>query len=249
MADLLRRRLSSCCCLTTFGLVAACSDSYVIGRFVDEGCKAHAGAIFCSGFEAPDLSDWSSPLVEGNAHVEQTNGRSYEGKGALHASSNGEASSAVVAEEFPPVTDGDLFLRAFFYVPAGLPTRTMNVLFLGDVATPDPFKGIDINLEDGAFSTYVPENDPQRFTSTTLVIPRDRWFCLRVHVAVGAGDGAVTIQVDDETALEQQGMNTLPDAGIHLLRAGIDWSSLQTEPFDFYVDGLVLSTVEVDCAG
>jgi hypothetical protein len=122
-------------------------------------------------------------------------------------------------------------------------------LFLGDVATPDPFKGIDINLEDGAFSTYVPENVPQRFTSTMLVIPRDRWFCLRVHVVVGASDGAVTILVDDQTALEQQGMDTLPDAGIHLLRAGIDWSSLQTEPFDFYVDGLVLATRAVDCAG
>lgn len=245
----MRRGLSFCCCLTFVGLLTACSDSYVIGRFVDEGCKAHAGAIFCSGFEAPDLSDWSGALVEGKARVEQTSGRSYEGKGALHASSNGEASSAVVAEEFPPVKDGELFLRAFFYVPAGLQTRTMNVLFLGDVATPDPFKGIDINLEDGAFSTYVPENDPQRFTSTTLVIPRDTWFCLRVHVSVGAAAGAVTILVDDETALEQQGMNTLPAAGIHLLRAGIDWSSLQTEPFDFYMDGLVLATTPVDCTG
>lgn len=245
----MRRVLSFACALSFVVLVPACSDSYVIGRFVDEGCKAHADAIFCSGFESPDLSDWSSVLVYGNAGIQQTSDRTFEGAGALHASSTGQQSSAVVAEEFSPVKGGDLFLRASLYVPGGLATKTMNVLFLGDVATPDPFKGIDFNLEDGAFSTYVPENDPQRFTSTSLVIPRDRWFCLQIHVKVGKGDGAVTVLVDGATALDEQGMNTNPDAGIHLLRVGIDWSSLQTEPFDFYVDGLVLSTTSVECAG
>jgi hypothetical protein len=246
--DTMRCALWSLCGSTSVVLLAACSDPYVIGRFVDDGCKAHADAIVCSGFESPDLSDWSRVLVEGNARVEQTSDRIREGNGALHASSSGERSSAVVAEDFPPVRDGDLFLRAFLYVPAGLTTKTMNILFLGDVATPDPFKGIDVNLEDGAFSTYVPENDPQRFTSTMLRIPRDEWFCMQVHVKVATGTGAVTILVDGMTALDQQNMNTSPDAGIHLLRVGIDWSSLQTEPFDFYVDGLVLSTTNVDCS-
>jgi hypothetical protein len=245
----MRRALSSLCCIGCASVLWACGDSYVIGRFVDDGCKAHSDAIFCSGFESPDLSDWSRVLVVDNATVGQTSDRIYEGNGALHASSTGEKSSAVVAEDFPAVKDGDLFLRAFLYVPAGLPTKTMNISFLGDVATPDPFKGIDFNLEDGAFSTYVPENDPQRFTSTALTIPRDRWFCLQVHVRVATGAGAVTILVDGETALDEQGMNTRPDAGIHLLRMGIDWSSLQTEPFDYYIDGLVLATTSVDCAG
>lgn len=247
--EAMRRVLSFLCRFGCAGLLAACSDSYVIGRFVDDGCKAHADAIFCSGFELPDLSDWSSVLVDGDARVEQTNERTYEGKGALHASSMGEKSSAVVAEDFRPVKDGDLFLRAFLYVPAGLPTETMNIFFLGDIATPDPFRGVDFNLENGAFSTYVPQNDPQRFTSTALTIPRDRWFCLQVHMKVAAGAGSVTTLVDGEPALDEQGMNTRPDAGIHLLRIGIDWSSLQTQPFDFYVDGLVLATTSVDCGG
>src|SRR5262249_8685330 len=113
------------------GLLTACSDSYVIGRFADDGCRAHAAAIYCSGFEAADLSDWSRVLVEGRARLEQTSDRAYEGKGALHASSTGEKSSAVVAEDFRRVKDGDLFLRAFLYVPAGLETKTMNILFRG----------------------------------------------------------------------------------------------------------------------
>src|SRR5438045_4379236 len=142
----MRRALSSLCCMGCASVLAACSDSYVIGRFVDAGCKAHSDAIFCSAFESPDLSDWSRVIVHGKARVEQTGDRTYEGQGALHASSTGEQSSAVVAEDFPPVKDGDLFLRAFLYVPAGLPTKTMNIAFVGDFATPDPFKGIDFNL-------------------------------------------------------------------------------------------------------
>ncbi len=228
-------------------LLPACSGSYVIGRFTDSGCDAYADAVFCSGFERPDLSDWTEILVDGDAHVEQTSKRAHDGKGALHAGSTGEKSSAVVAKEFSAVKDGDLYMRAYLYVPDGLETKTMNVFFLGDFATPDPFKGVDFNLEDGALSTYVPQDDPQRFTSTTLTIPRDRWFCFQVHMVVSAKAGQLTIDVDGERALEEQGMNTRPDAGIHLLRAGIDWSSLQTTPFDFYVDDLVLARSAVDC--
>jgi hypothetical protein len=225
-----------------------CNDgSYVIGRFVDTGCAAHRDAIFCSGFERPDLSDWTRSIVVNKAHVEQTDERSYAGKGALHASSTDQKSSAVVAEDFDPVANGDLYLRVHLYVPAGLSTKTMNIMFLGDFATPDPFKGVDFNLEDGALSTYVPQDSPDRFTSNTLTVPRNRWFCMQIQMTVSDKQGMLTIDVDGQTALEQQGMNTKPAAGIHLLRAGIDWSSLQTEPFDYYLDELVLAKTPVAC--
>lgn len=220
---------------------------YVIGRFRDDACSAHRDAILCSGFEQPDLSDWTSVVVENHAQVEQSAKRAHGGKASLFAKSTGQKSAAVVAEEFAPVTQGELFLRAFMYVPSGLPTKTMNIMFLGDYATPDPFRGVDFNLEDGALSTYVPGGKPDRFTSTTLVIPRDRWFCLQVQMTVSANAGALTMRVDGEIGLEQKNMKTRPPAGVHLLRAGIDWSSGQTEPFDFYIDDLVLDTAAVDC--
>jgi hypothetical protein len=233
-----------------FGAVAlgGCEDgSYVIGRFQDESCDAYTGALACSGFEKPDLSDWTSVIVVNKAHVEETDARSHDGRGALHAESTGAKSAAVVAEQFPPVKDGELYLREYLYVPDGQPTKTINFLFLGDYATPDPFKGVDFNLEDGALSTYIPGNNPDRFTSTMLVIPRDRWFCLQIEMSVSPDAGAVTMRVDGEIGLEQKDVNTRPPAGIHLLRTGLDWSSEQAEPFEFYVDDLVLSTEPVDC--
>jgi hypothetical protein len=228
--------------------LTGCEDgSYLIGRFRDEVCDAYRDALACSGFEKPDLSDWTSVVVENEAHIEQSEARARDGRGALHAESAGSKSAAVVAREFEPVKDGSLYLREYLFVPDGLPSKTINILFLGDYATPDPFKGVDFNLEDGALSTYVPGNNPDRFTSTTLVIPRDRWFCLQVDMIVSPDAGALTMRVDGEIGLEQKDMNTRPAAGVHLLRTGVDWSSEQADPFEFYVDDLVLSTEPVDC--
>jgi hypothetical protein len=233
-----------CLCLALTG----CSDgSYVIGRFRDDSCASEKGALLCSGFERPDLSDWTRTIVVNRADVEQTDAKFRDGRGALHAGSTAEKSAAVVAGNFPAVTDGDLYLRAYFYVPKDQPTKTMNFLFIGDYATPDPFEGVDFNLEDGALSTYVPGDNPDRFTSDTLVVPRDQWFCLQIEMTVSPDAGTVRILVDGEVGLDQQGMNTRPKAGNHVLRTGVDWSSLQNEPFDLYVDDLVLATTPVDC--
>ena len=228
--------------------LTGCEDgSYLIGRFHDDGCDAFRNAIACSGFEKPDLSDWTSVVVVNDAHVEQSEARKHDGRGALHAESTASKSAAVVAREFHPVKDGSLYLREYLFVPDGQPTKTINIMFLGDYATPDPFKGVDFNLEDGALSTYIPGNNPDRFTSTMLVIPRDRWFCLQIDMVVSSDAGALTMRVDGEIGLEQKNVNTRPAAGVHLLRTGVDWSSEQAEPFEFYVDDLVLSTEPVDC--
>jgi hypothetical protein len=242
-----RRDALAAALLGAFMLAGCASRAYVIGRFHDDSCAAHRDAILCSGFEQPDLSDWTRVEVVNLAHVEQTQTRAHAGKGSLFAGSTGQKSAAVVAHEFPPVLNGELYLRVFLYIPEGLPIETMNILFLGDYATPDPFKGVDFNLEGGALSTYVPGDRPDRFTSTTLVVPRDRWFCLQIQMTVSANAGALTMRVDGEIGLEQTNMNTRPAGGVHLLRAGIDWSSEQTDPFDLYLDDLVLATTPVGC--
>jgi hypothetical protein len=233
----------ACVCLLT-----GCGDEpYVIGRFVDAGCLEQQGAIFCSGFELPDLSEWDESVVVNSAQVSQTEALRRSGRGALYASSAAAESSGVVSVEFPRVDAGELFLRVYMYVPSGLDTMTPNVLFIGDVPAPDPFQGVDFNFEAGAPEIFVPENDPNRFTSTALVIPRDAWFCYQVRLAIAEAEGAVSIRVDGELALDESGLDTLPDGGVHLLRAGVDWSSKQETPFAIYMDDLVLSSSELPC--
>lgn len=223
------------------------NNPYVIGRFTDDACAAHAAAIACSGFERPDLSDFTATMVEDAGEVDQTDVKAHQGRGALHARTTAEKSSAVVALEFPPRHGGDLYLRTYLFVASGIQTQTTNFLFLGDYATPDPFKGVDFNLENGAPQIFVPGSLPERTTSTTLTIPRDRWFCLQAQVTLSVDAGRVRLQVDGAPALDQGGLDTLPPAGVHLLRAGVDWSSLQNAPFEVYVDDLVLDTSPVAC--
>ncbi len=228
--------------------LTGCQDNpYVIGRFVDAGCVGQPGTIFCSGFERPDLSEWDQTVVVNAAEVSQTEGQKRSGRGALYAASTAAESSGVVSVEFPSVHSGELFLRVYMYVPNGVDMMTPNVLFLGDEPAPDPFKGVDFNFEGGAPEIFLPENNPNRFTSGVLVIPRDTWFCYQVRLSIAEDEGAVSVRVDGIVALDESGLDTLSAGGVHLLRAGVDWSSKQETPFAIYMDDLALSSTELAC--
>jgi len=232
----------------SLAVLAGCSDNpYEIGRFDDPGCDAAGDVLFCSGFERPDLSEWDETVVISSGAIRQTEALVRSGRGALLATSEYNESAAAVAAEFPVVTDGALHLRTYIYLPGEFDTMTTNVLFLGDAPYPDPFKGVDFNFEAGAPEIFSPESDPVRYTSTTLMIPRDAWFCYQVELGVSEDAGWVRISVDGEVALDQGELDTLPEAGVHLLRAGVDWSSKQMTPFAIYMDDLVLSRSAVAC--
>ena len=187
-------------------MVGCSSNPYVIGRVgadagpdagADECGGAHAGAVLCSGFEASDLlADWDDRVIEEAGALERSTTRAHSGSASFHASTSAMMSVAVLSKSFTPLRSGDLYLRLYLYVASGLPTKTINFLFLGDVATPDPFVGVDFNLENGAISTFSPQSDPMRQTGT-LTIPRDRWFCFRVQVAISDDNGSVQSFIDD----------------------------------------------------
>jgi hypothetical protein len=239
-------RAAVVCALALHGCAG---EDYVIGRFADGGvgeCAGRTGAIVCSGFERVGLGDWSAIEITSQGELERTTARAHGGRAALRASSSAMMSVAVVAASFPALREGSLYLRAHLLVPAELPTETINVFFVGDEPSPDPFSGLDFNLEDGAIQVYSPQSAVQRHTGT-LLIPRDRWFCFRARIDIDAEDGVVEAHVDDALALRAEGLDTLPDAGVHLFRAGLDWSSLQDAFFELYFDDIVVDTAEVTC--
>lgn len=256
-------------CAALCALALACSNGpYVIGRFpeggpedtgvndggapdagADECATVHAGSLVCGGFEAADLGASWDLVTDLSGELERSTLRAHAGSASLHATSAAADSIAVVARSFGPLTAGELFLRAYVYVPAGLPTETMNIFFVGDDPSPnppDPFSGIDFNLEAGAVQLYSPQWAPDRHTGT-LLIPRDRWFCFRARVAIADEDGAVEVFVDDQPALAVSGVDTLPAEGVRRFRAGIDWSSGQTAFFEVFIDDVVLDTQFVSC--
>jgi len=262
----MRSVLSALCAVCAVAGLACVDNPYVLGALREDAsvpadastdaavldpCTSHPGALACSGFEVEGLDDWPAPVIVNEAEIGRSTARARSGVGSLHARSSDADSTAVVVQEFAARSDGELYLRVWLYVPGQLPTETINLFFLGDDPNPTtdpvaPFLGMDINLEAGVLQLYSPQNAPDRITGT-LTIPRDRWFCLRGVFAVGE-EGAVQLFVDDAPALEVLPHDTLPDAGIHLLRAGVDWSSGQTEPFEVFMDDLVLSDALVACS-
>jgi hypothetical protein len=228
-----------------------CADNpYVIGRNadagVDECAEAYAGSVVCSGFEDADAAvGWDSAEVSGGA-IERSTDRTRHGAGALHATTAAAMSYAVLVKTFPPVRSGELYFRANVYVPAAVRTETINIFFVGAEPTPDPFHGVDFNLEGGVVQTFSPQSDPVRQMGT-LTIPRDRWFCFRAQVVVSHDEGAVQVFVDDRLALDATSIDTLPADGVTQFRAGIDWSSEQATRFDIYIDDVVLDTAPVSC--
>jgi hypothetical protein len=245
-------------------LAPACSGNpYVIGRVDDAGAApsdaagepdvsadecagAHQNALFCSGFEADDLeSEWSALEHTMAGQIARTTALTQQGNGALHASSTGPSSYALAAADLPALRSGELYLRAHVYVPAQLPTKIMNVLFIGNDSASDPFQGVDLNLHDGALQLFSPQS-AERYTDTRAA-PRGRWFCLRLQLSIDHAQGRARVFVDQRLALETAAFDTRPEGGVTQLRLGIDWSSEQASFFEVYFDGVVLDTQPLGC--
>lgn len=247
--------------------LAACADNpYVIGQVRDltdagvrDGGDAAADggrdpcldALVCSGFETADLrAEWSDVHTEGTGTVDRTTVRAHSGEASLHAQTRGVSSVGDVVALFAPVVSGTLYLRAYLYVPEALPTQTMNLFFLGSRPDPSgdqPFVGIDINLLDGALQLFSHQAKPARQTGDAK-IPRGRWFCLRAEVEMSRA-GTTTLFVEDRIVLRATGVDSIAQDGVTMLRAGIDWSSEQSAPFEVFLDDLALATTPLACAG
>ena len=234
-------------------LTVGCADNpYVIGRLLDGGTSdagpktCPADALFCSGFEAENLRDeWPASSVIEDAALERTLARAHSGAAALRAESRGPDSAAVVVTSLPVQRAGSLFLRAYVYIASEWATQTMNLFFIGDDPA-EPFIGIDLNIQDGAVQVFSPQFTPERTTASARMA-RDRWVCLRTEVAIADDRGAVRVWLDDALAVEVRDVDTAPDGGIHLFRAGVDWSSRQATFFEVYLDDVAISRRPLDC--
>ena len=228
-----------------------CADNpYVIGSNADAGldecAQVYAESVVCADFEQADAAVAFDAIESSGGEIGQSTARARHGSGSLRAATAAAMSYAIAVETFEPLRAGDLYFRANLYVPSGLATETMNVFFVGAEPTPDPFQGVDFNFQDGAVQTFSPQSDPVRQTGT-LLIPRDRWFCYRAHVAISDDAGFVQVFVDDELALDAQDIDTLPEDGVKQFRAGVDWSSEQASEFEIFLDDVVLDTAPVAC--
>lgn len=204
-------------------------------------------ALFCESFEDPSLLHWTvQEAYDGT--VGYTRERAFRGVGALAASTSATGGYAErIASVLGSITEGDVHVRAYVYVPEGAPLVHSSILHIGGhrsrVAT-EPLAGF--NAMDGFASMYVGAGD-FHVDDQLVAVPRDRWFCVQLQVHVDDVAGEARIWIDQTLAGERVGVDTRPEGPYESLGAGIAWSTLTQEPFTVLVDEIAIARTPMPC--
>lgn len=148
-----------------------------------------SSALFCSGFELPDLSDWSFSQVE-QGSVATTTSPVCRGSGALVARTTKQGGRAIVVRSLGS-TPSTLYFRAYVYLPSAVPLVAANIFHVGD--SDDRNQGVDFNIIDGDLpEVYVPASR-RTLTSSGSRLPLDRWFCYQARIVISDTAGEVSL--------------------------------------------------------
>jgi len=206
---------------------------------------AHAGALFCDGFESPGLIAWDRTM-ESSGTVTRSTTRSHRGVASLHAATTARSGKASLSSGLGVMaTSGELWLRAWVYLPGGYPLDTVSVLWIGE--NDPPYAGVSLQATAGEEPHFWvgPEGSP--VGSVTLTLPRDRWFCFEGHVVVSDTAGEAEMFVDGVRAGGRTGWDTLPGGGFSHVTTGIEWTSTGQRSAEVRVDEVVVDDAPIGC--
>lgn len=211
----------------------------------DTACDdAHAGAIFCDGFESGDISRWLWDS-ESNGTVVIQNASHYRGSYAMRGDWTADATAEAYLEARPltGTRSGDLYLRGYFFMPSSTTFDSLNVYGVGEAGGAND--SVVVTFRAGELGVY--PSIPDRTYASSAAVPRDRWFCLELHIRV-ADSGSVELFLDGASILTQSAIDTLPALGYTRLTAGVDQYTPRTTPSGhMYFDELVLDDAPIGC--
>ena len=203
----------------------------------------YAGASFCDGFESSGLSGWGW-RNEVSGVVERTTVRAYRGTGSMRATTSAGSGRAALGAIFPTVSSGDIWFRAYLYIPSGYTMDTVSLLALTEGV--DPWEGTALQAVslDRAHVWVGPEG--RAFTATDIV-PRDRWFCYRGHLVLSNTAGVLEAFIDATRVIYQTGIDTRSTSGLANVIVGVEWSSTAQTTAEVFVDEVVVDVAEARC--
>jgi len=227
----------------TDGLDSMAPDTTVVDAGPDPtGCDdVHAGRLFCDGFEAVGFDAWGGEQAPGGSTLERVTDTVYRGTGALRAEAvDGENYAQLYAEVFPIPAPTDQWFRGYYYFPAGGPPgiefheltdtdRTYNFIVYTRNGTENDFHSHGFGDARGYFD---------------MLMPQGRWFCLEVHLDLGAG--AISAYVDDVLTASQSGLDLTTPRGLSTIHAGVAWNDTGAAAV-LYVDEVVADTERIGC--
>jgi hypothetical protein len=200
-----------------------------------------AGGLFCDGFEGSDLITGWELDREDMGVTSLVADPVYRGAGAMSASTSAATGVAAVTSTLASaVSEGDLWARAYFYVPSGPALALATVLiFYGD----DDGYGAQFRETYGA---WMGTPTGRVVSPGGMPVPRDRWFCYELHVVVGAA-GSIEVFASGEQVIAMSGIPTLPTGGLHTITAGLEFTVDTQEPLTIYVDEVAAGPTRLPC--
>lgn len=215
--------------------------------FDETACDdAHEGAILCESFESAELAGWS-PRGDVGAVAAPV----YRGTGALRGTSTLDSRvAAIVRSDLPSVATGELFVRAYYWLPASSPAAAIPFLHIEEIAPPHAF--VELRFSDGALT--VGYGTDARVATNALSgapMPRDRWVCIELRIVISATAGVVEALLDGTSASMLSAIDTLPGGGYATLYSGFydHVGAEQLFPTELFIDELVVDDQRVGCDG
>lgn len=200
-------------------------------------CAGDSGAVFCEGWEENPIPTTIWNLGSGSAPVRDT-ARAARGSASLHLFFP-QSTTYQGSEIFRsiPAVDGPLYLRAFFYLPAPLPTKNISLVQMQHGSDYNDAITIEVR-PPGVLSTGFTD-------SQTAHVTAGRWSCLELYFNSQTLDAAVWL--DDQPVADLT--KPLPSAG-----GVIDSIRLQfaedTPPVagNLWLDEVMVSRSRIGCA-
>ena len=212
----------------------------------DTGCSTTlAAALICDGFES-DPGPWTG-RDERMGLVVTDGVQAARGTRALHArttAAGGQASRGV--DPIGPFTSGELWIRMSLFVPASAVVNDFTWVSMGETVA--PYGGISLGMgSDDATGSYSSISGDY-VSDSTLVLPRDTWACLELHVVISDTAGAIEVYREGALRASRSGIDTRPGGGFSYFSAGVDYTDPVTQgPIEIWLDEVALSRTRVPC--
>lgn len=207
------------------------------------GCDAYPDALFCSGFETGDLSDWSIPgFGDTPVIIENAAAGSYAAK--VETPGNGSAGFVDAQVNFIANGGGKFYGRAYYYLPSEVDVSHFEPL----EAFPSPAEQVFaiLILDDERVSLWV--NSADEVVTGDVTFPRDRWFCLRFAAEL-SNPGSVQLWVDDALSVDATG--DFAASGVEFMsmpaRYTHDQAPYEQGPVEIWFDEVVFDDEPVGC--
>lgn len=207
----------------------------------DASAPEAAAPILRQDFEA-DVASWNRMWATSGTSVTRTTTLFHNGSAAMsvvgvEGSPNGTFERVVE----PPIREGNLFLRAFFYIPSRQTVRSWLVLM--EAKSEKSAHKISFNL-NSTMNLALELWGVGVFTAGPVVL--DRWFCAEIELAMDPTRGHARLFVDGRTLIERTNLNSVLGAGADYYRVGM-LSDSQQSAFSVFVDDFVVSRSGVGC--